>query len=268
MQAFLGFTNFYCWFIHNFSALVHPLFDLTKSNMPWSWNNKEHRAFEVLKAAVTSALVLMPSQDSELFYIKANSLDFTTGAVLSQWLPGDEKWHSVIFYNKFLSLVEWNYEIYNKKILAIIHALEEWRHFLEGVRYPVEIWTNYKNLEYFMTAKKLNCPQACCSLYLACFDFMLAHCPGCSMEKPDILSQRPVHGTGTSDNEDITLLYLEMFTIWTLEGVELKGIKKNVLSGICKGNHNRDQEEPHSLSSLQAPTVLKPNSVLYRVVEY
>jgi len=52
--------------------------------------------------------------------------------------------------------MEWNYKIHNKEMLAIIHALEEWRYFLEGVTYLVEIWTNHKNLEYFMMAKKLN----------------------------------------------------------------------------------------------------------------
>ena len=43
------------------------------------------------------------------------------------------------FYSKSLSLVEWNYKIYDKEMLAIIHTLKEWRHFLEGARYLVEI---------------------------------------------------------------------------------------------------------------------------------
>jgi len=105
----------------------------------------------------------------------------------------------VAFYSKSLSLVERNYEIYNKEMLAIIHALEEWRHFLERARHPVEIWMDHKNLEYFMTAKKLNRHQARWSLYLA-------HCPGRSMGKPDMLSWRPDHSKGTSDNEDVVLL--------------------------------------------------------------
>ena len=54
------------------------------------------------------------------------------------------------FYSKSLSLVEWNYEIHDKEMLAIICVLEEWRHFLEGVQYPVEIWMDHKNLEYFI----------------------------------------------------------------------------------------------------------------------
>ena len=81
----------------------------------------------------------------------------------------DGKWHPVVFYSKSLSSMERNYKIHNKEILAIILALEEWRYFLEGTTHPVEIWTDYKNLEYFMTAKKLNHRQACWSLYLARF---------------------------------------------------------------------------------------------------
>ena len=82
-----------------------------------------------------------------------NSLDFATGAVLFQQLTTDGKWHPVVFYSKSLSSVEWNYEIYDKEILAIIHTLEEWRYFLEEATHLVEIWTNHKNLKYFMMVK-------------------------------------------------------------------------------------------------------------------
>jgi len=156
VQAFIGFINFYCRFIQDFLTIARPLFNLTRSNKTWNWDTKEQEAFECLKIAVTTALVLVSSQDSELFCIKADCSDFASGAVLSQQLPGEEKWHLVAFYSKFLSLVEQNYEMYNKEILAIICALEEWRHFLEGAQYLVEIWIDHKNLEYFMIAKKLN----------------------------------------------------------------------------------------------------------------
>ena len=91
-------------------------------------------------------------------------------------------------------------------MLAIIRVLEEWRHFLKGARHLVEIWMDHKNLKYFMMAKKLNCRQAWWSLYLTRFDFKLVHCPGCSMGKPDTLSQRPDHGNRASNNEDVVLL--------------------------------------------------------------
>ena len=56
--------------------------------------------------------------------------------------------------------MERNYEIHNKKILAVIRGLENWRHLLEGAKYKFKVWTNHKNLEYFMKAQKLNRRQA------------------------------------------------------------------------------------------------------------
>ena len=139
VQAFLGFINFYQRFIWNFSAKARPLFDLTCSKQVWTWSEREQVAFKDLKTMVTTALVLMSPQGLDPFQIEANSSDFATGAVLSQQLTTDRKWHSVAFYSKFLFSVEQNYEIHDKEMLAIIHVLEEWRYFLEGTTYPVEI---------------------------------------------------------------------------------------------------------------------------------
>jgi len=163
-------------------------------------------AFEDLKMAVTTAPVLMSPQDSELFRVEADSSDFAPKAVLSQQSMTDGKWHSVVFYSKSLSSVEQNYKIHDKEMLAIICALEEWRHFLEGTTYLVEIWTDHKNLEYFMMAKKLNHHQARWSLHLARFNFLLHHRPERTMGKPDALSRRADHGNGASYNKNIVLL--------------------------------------------------------------
>jgi len=148
----------------------------------------------------------MSPQELDPFWIEANSLDFATGAVLSQQSTTDGKWHPVAFYSKSLSSVEQNYEIHDKEMLAIIRTLEEWRHFLEGATHPVEIWTDHKNLKYFMTAKKLNCRQARWFLHLARFDFLLHHRPRHAMGKPDALSRRADHGNRASDNENVVLL--------------------------------------------------------------
>jgi len=237
-------VNFYRRFIQDFSAKARPLFDLTRSEQVWTWSRKEQVAFEDLKTAVTTAPVLVSLQESDPFRIEADSSDFATGAVLSQQSMTDGKWHPVVFYSKSLSSVERNYEIHDKEMLAIICVLEEWRHFLEGATHPVEIWTDHKNLEYFMTAKKLNRRQAHWSLHLARFDFLLHHCPGRTMGKPDALSRRADHRNGASGNEDVVLLRLEFLAVRALEGVELTGVKQKILSDIRRGNWNGDQEEP------------------------
>jgi hypothetical protein len=124
-------------------------------------------------------------------------LDYATGGVLSQQSLDDLKWHPITFYSKSLNAIKCNYGIHDKEMLAVMRALEEWQHFLEGAKEKVEIWTDHKNLEYFMTAKKLNRRQAQWSLYLSRFDFVMHHHPGTSMGKCDALSRRADHVDGS-----------------------------------------------------------------------
>ena len=134
--------------------------------------------------------------------------------------------------SKSLSEVERNYEIHDKEMLAIIRAMEEWRHFLEDSELGFEVWTDHKNLEYFQTAKKLNRRQARWSLFLARFDFVLHHQPGRSMGKPDALSRRADHGTGSDNNSNITLLTPGLFTVRAMEGLEVIGEEQNIFKDI------------------------------------
>src|SRR5277367_19386 len=143
---------------------------------------------------------------------------------------------------KSLSPVERNYEIHDKEMLAVVRALEEWRHFLEGAEHRFEICTDHKNLEYLMTAKKLNRRQARWSLLLAHYDFVMHHRPGKSMGKPDALSRRPDHGSGSKDNEDVVLLTPDLFAVRALEGVELVGEEGDILKDIRREAEDGEKE--------------------------
>jgi len=77
--------------------------------------------------------------------------DYATGGVLSIECE-DNLWRPVAFLSKLLNETERNYEIHDKEMLAIIRGLEAWRHLLEGAQFKFEIWTDHKNLEYFMKA--------------------------------------------------------------------------------------------------------------------
>ena len=93
-----------------------------------------------------------------------------------------------------------------------------------------------------MLAKQLNRRQARWSLYLARFDFLLHHRPGKSMGKPDALSRRADHGTGASDNSNITLLTPHTFAVRALEGLEFAGAELDILQDIRKGTKNPSEE--------------------------
>ena len=77
-----------------------------------------------------------------------------------QWKEKMDLWRLVTFLLKSLNETERNYEIHDKEMLAIIQRLKSWRHLLEGAQSKFKIWTNHKNLEYFMKAQKLNRRQA------------------------------------------------------------------------------------------------------------
>jgi hypothetical protein len=243
VQSFLGFVNFYHRFIKDFSHHARPLFNLTRKEQKWKWDSAEASAFRKLKELVTSALVLVTPADDQPFRIELDSSNFATGMVLSQLLSEDAKWHPVAFLSKSLSETEHNYEIHDKKMLAIMRALEEWRHFLEGASHKVEIWTDHKNLEYFMSAKKLNHRQACWSLTLAWFDFVMHHRPGRSMGKSDALSRCVDHGSSSDDNRDITLLTPKFFVVRALEGVQVEGQERELLKLIRKETRDRELED-------------------------
>ena len=85
--------------------------------------------------------------------------DYTIGEVLLMEYK-DGLWRPVVFLSKSLNEIERNYEIHNKKMLAIIRRLRAQRHLLEEAQSKFEIWTDYKNLEYFMKVQKLNRRQA------------------------------------------------------------------------------------------------------------
>src|SRR5882762_9438750 len=186
--AFLGFGGFYRRFIWNFSHLARPLNDLTKKDQTWQWNDREQLAFERLKQRFMETPVLIQPDPFAPFRLECDTSKKACGAVLSQ--KGDDGlWHPVVFMSKSFIEAERNYDIYDRELLAIIKALEEWRHYLEGSPHDIEILSDHKNLEIFKEARKLSRRQARWVLYLSRFHFTITHIPGRSMGKPDTLSQ-------------------------------------------------------------------------------
>jgi len=216
VQSFLGFVNFYRRFIKDFAKVSRPLNDLTRKDTPFRWTNSENTAFETLKSLVTSAPILVFPSESGRFRVEADASDFATGAVLSQ-IQEDEKWHPVAFLSKSLSEAERNYDIYDKELLAIVRALEAWRHYLEGSPHTIEILTDHQNLQYFRAAQKLNRRQARWSVFLSRFDYLLKHRSGSQSGKPDALSRRADHPRGTEDNSDSILLKPKVFDVKAAE---------------------------------------------------
>ena len=142
VPSFMGFVNFYCRFIPEFSHVASPLHRLTKKAEPWQWTETEEAAFRALKLLVTLAPVLVLPDQNACFRLETNASGYVTGAILSQ-LHDDGKWHPIGFTLKSLSPAECNYTIYDKELLSVIRGLEEWRHILEGTKHTIEILNDH-----------------------------------------------------------------------------------------------------------------------------
>jgi len=229
IQKFLRLANYYRQFIKGFAMVARPLHDLVKKDKKWEWTEKEEKAFKELKERFTKEPVLAAPDIDKQMRMEVDASDYATGGVLSMKCE-DGLWRPVAFLSKLLNETERNYEIHDKEMLAIIRALEAWRHLLEGAQSKFEIWMDYKNLKYFMKAQKLNMRQARWALYLSRFDFTLKHVAGSKMGKADGLSRRADWKVDTDkDNENQVLIkdnwIRNMYEV-VVEGPEIEIVEK------------------------------------------
>lgn len=218
VQCFLGFANFYRVFIKDYSKIAAPLTRLTCKDK-LEWNTAADNAFEALKMAFTSAPILVRPDFQKPFFLESDASDFALGAVLSQQ-GKDERLHPIAFHSRKFTAAEINYEIHDKELLAIVDSFQVWRHFLEGAQHPVTVYTDHKNLEYFMSAKVLNRRQARWSISLSRFNFVITYRPGSQQVKSDALSRRaylaPKEGDAAYDQQRATLLKPEQLLLRTM----------------------------------------------------
>ncbi len=190
LQQFLGFSNFYRWFIQNYSTLTSPLTNLLH-NKPesLSWSPAAEEAFEKVKEAFTQAPILVHLDSERPFIVEVDASTTGVGAILSQQQGNPVKLHTCAFFSRKLSPAERNYDIGNRELLAIKLALEEWRHWLEGAQHPFTVLTDHKNLQYLREAKRLNPRQARWALFFTCFHYTITYNPGHKNIKADALSR-------------------------------------------------------------------------------
>jgi transposase InsO family protein len=143
----------------------------------------------MLKQAFTTAPILAHFDPDLECVVETDSSGYVTAGILSQ-KGKDGILHPVAFFSRKHSPAECNYEIYDMELLAIIRAFEEWRPELEGSGMPIQVITDHKNLEYFMTTKSLTRRQARWAEYLSRFNFQIQYRPGKLGGKPDALTRR------------------------------------------------------------------------------
>ena len=128
--------------------MARPLHDLTRKDVPWQWNKEQQEAFDTIKIAFCTKPILKVYNPDLSMCLECDTSGFAMGGILSQ-KQDNGLWHPVAYCSESMSKEEHNYEIYDREMLGLIRALEDWQHFLEGIEF--EVITDHKNMEWWAT---------------------------------------------------------------------------------------------------------------------
>ncbi|KAJ9512237.1 hypothetical protein QJQ45_012789 [Haematococcus lacustris] len=188
LRSFLGSANYYRRLIHHHAHLILPLTNLLKAETPWSWGPEQQEAFERVKAALASNPVVRPPDFSRPFTVKTDASLYAIGAVLSQRDDNGAE-YVVAYESRKLQPAEINYPTHDRELLAVVHALTLWRHYLLGRPFTIE--TDNCPITHIMTQPHLSARQLRWTQLLAPYSFTLVHKAGKTHIVPDALSRRP-----------------------------------------------------------------------------
>ncbi|MCO5557391.1 hypothetical protein L7F22_010954 [Adiantum nelumboides] len=141
--------------------------------------------------------------------------------------------HAIAYESRRLSSDEQILGIYEKDLLAVLHARDSWKHYLLGT--PFILRTDHQSLKYFMTQTKLSDKQMRWANFLSRFNFHIAHIAGKHNQVADALSRRPkVNAVSIAAHNDLSSM---------IDEYAIDSDFKDVISAIALGK----KEEPFTL---------------------
>jgi len=168
-----------------------------------------------LKRKFTIAPILCHYHPERKKQIETDASYLRKAGILSPYEPAGH-WHPLSYYNKRFEPAELNYDVHDKEIVVIVNCFQQWPHFLMGTPEEIVVFTDNKNIEYFITAKFLNWRKARESEILNQFNFKIVYCPGKMNGKKNALSHRgdtELEGEGEKQDLKICVFKPEQFQV-------------------------------------------------------
>ncbi|MCO5547816.1 hypothetical protein L7F22_061896 [Adiantum nelumboides] len=183
IRSFLGLCSYYRRFIRHFAEIASPLHALTHKGVTFKWTTKEIIAFKHLKEKLTSDPAIILPDLLKPFVVQCDACGNSLGAVLMQ------DGRVVAYESRVFSNREKTLQIYEKEMLAVMHALYSWKHFLLGADFIVQ--TDHQTLRYSLTQAKWSEQHMRWANFLSMFHFQIVHMEGKKNVVADALSRKP-----------------------------------------------------------------------------
>jgi hypothetical protein len=181
LRGFLGLTGYYRKFVKNYGKIADPLMALLKKNS-FTWTPAAAQAFQTLKMAMCTTPVLALPDFTKTFVLECDASGKGIGTVLMQ------AGRPLAFTSKQLSEKNLGKPIYEKEMLAILHAVELWRPYLLGQRFQIK--TDHQSLKYFLEQRISSQEQQKWVTKLFGYDYEIIYKKGKDNVVADALSRK------------------------------------------------------------------------------
>jgi hypothetical protein len=151
IRSFLRLVGYYHRFIPNFSKIAKSMTKLLEKDVKFKWSLQCEEAFITLKKLLTIVPVLAQPNIKKLFDVYCDASGMGIGCVLMQ------DGCAIAYASRQLRRHEEHYPTHDLELLAVVHALKVYMHYLLGNL--VHIYMDHKSLKYLFTQPDLNMRQ-------------------------------------------------------------------------------------------------------------
>ena len=125
---------------------------LLKHDAKYEWNEECQKSLDILKEKMVTAPILVFPDWKKTFHVHVDASSITLGIILAQ--PGEGGIdHPISFASKKLSSTKRNYTTIEREGLAMVYALQKFRHYLLGSHF--KMFTDHSALKYLVNKKVL-----------------------------------------------------------------------------------------------------------------
>lgn len=199
MKQTLGLFNYYRKFVLNYARIAEPLTKLLRKETEFKWTNECETAFNTLKEKLVTAPILKYPDFTKEFILAVDASDYSIGYVLSQMHEGKE--HPICFGGRGLRDVERKWHITDKEGLALVEAVQTYRHYLTNQKFTV--YTDNVSVKYLKQIKDQNGRLGRWSILLQSYQFEIKHRSTTANRNADFLSRQQYQDSTPAASSDL-----------------------------------------------------------------